>query len=126
MTFDEAKEVLSLATALTGMRVDAAVVVLWQDVLDPYTKAECLWALREFARTNKTDYLRPAHLIEIVQQKRAEYAWANPGRAARQVDSWLGFERQLDVARAEVRAVQATGKRLAVEAMESEQEGEEQ
>ena len=70
MTFDEAKTLLSRIAVLDNRTVDATSISMWEAVLAPFTFAECMWALREFARNNVTDYLRPAHLVSIIRRKR--------------------------------------------------------
>lgn len=124
MTFDEAKALLSRVAVLDNRTVDGVMVKLWQEILDPFSLDECMWALREFARTNHNDYLRPAHLVEIIRRKRTEYAAMNPGREARTPSAWLAFEDEIEQVRVTVNEIRATGRRYAVEAMEQENEDE--
>lgn len=119
MEFNEARTLLSRVAVLDNRTVDAASVMLWQEILAPYTLDECLFALREFARINSKDYLRPAHLIEIISSRRQEWAWMNPGRESGKPDGWLELERQEMVAAREVQEIRQRGQRLAVDAMES-------
>ena len=118
MTFDEAKTLLSRIAVLDNRKVDATAIMLWQEILDPFTLEECLWALREHARTNSQDYLRPAHLVDIIRRKRNEHAQSNPGRDGSQPDAWLEFESEIERARDVIKAIRATNQRYAVEAME--------
>ena len=122
MTFDEAKELLARVAVLDNRVVDSVTVKLWQEILDPFTLDECMWALREFARTNSEDYLRPAHLVEIIRRKRSDYAAMNPGRESATPGSWLAFEDEIEQVRVTVNAIRAQGHRYAVEAMEQEEE----
>jgi hypothetical protein len=122
MIFDEAKTLLSRVAVLDNRNVDGVMVEMWQAILDPFTLEECMWALREFSRNNSQEYLRPAHLVEIIRRKRAEYAAMNPARLVHGPDGWLKFEAMLEEARAETQAIRAEGARYAVEAMEQDQE----
>lgn len=124
MIFDEAKTLLSRVAVLDNRNVDGVMISLWQEILDPFTLDECMWALREFSRTNSQDYLRPAHLVDIIRRKRADHAAMNPGRAPSAPESWLGFEAEIETARTEVKAIRANGARYAVEAMEQEEESD--
>lgn len=120
MTFDEAKALLARVAVLDNRNVDGVMVKLWQEILDPFTLAECMWALREFARTNSEDYLRPAHLTAIIRHERALHAAMNPDRAGSAPDAWLGFQAELEQARTETKEIRATRQRTAVEAMEDD------
>lgn len=121
MTFDEAKTLLASIAVLDNRTVDAVTITMWQTILDPFTLDECMWALREFARNNQTDYLRPAHLVSIIRRKRSDYADMNPGRLGQAPQAWLGFEAQIEAARAQVKELRGNA-RLAVEAMEEDDE----
>lgn len=120
MTFDEAKNILASVAVLDNRVVDGVTIQLWQSILDPFTEAECMWALREFSRNNSRDYLRPAHLVDIIRLKRAQFAEMNPGREGSRADSWLGFEATIEKARRETKAIREQGIRSAVEAMEDD------
>lgn len=120
MTFDEAKVLLSRITILDNRKVDAASIVMWQEVLAPYSIAEALWALREFARSESQEYLRPAHLVSIIHRKRREFADANPGRSGLATDAWLQFESELDRAVIAIQEIRARRHMYAVDAMERE------
>lgn len=122
MIFDDAKTLLSRVAILYNRQVDGATIILWQEILDSYTLDECMWALREFARNEPDTWLNPAHLVQIINRKRADFAWMNPDRAGKGPDAWLAFELEIIAARDEVRAIRATGNRLAVEAMEDDGE----
>lgn len=122
MTFDEAKTLLASVAVLDNRVVDGVTISMWQTILDPFTLNEAMWALREFSRTNTDDYLRPAHLVEIVRRKRNEYAQMNPGRQSGKVDKWLHLESILEAARVENKAIRESGIRYAVEAMEDDDE----
>jgi len=122
--FDEAKTLLSRVAVLDNRRVDGTMVEMWQVILDPFTLAECMWALREFSRNNAEDYLKPAHLAAIIRRKRADHAAMNPGRVSTTPDAWLGFEREIEAARQVVQEIRARGARSAVEAMETMKEEE--
>jgi len=121
--FDEAKTLLSRVAVLDNRRVDGTMISLWQEILDPFTLAECMWALREFSRNNSQEYLRPAHLVDIIRRKRSDYAAMNPGRVPQSPASWLAFEEEIEQVRVTINAIRAEGKRYAVEAME-EDDGE--
>lgn len=125
MIFDEAKTLLSRVAIIDNRTVDAATITLWMEILDPFTLNESLWALREFARVNSQDYLRPAHLVEIIRRKRSDYAAMNPGREGGERDAWLEFENEIDRAREGINVIRATRQRYAVEAMEATDEKEE-
>lgn len=116
MNFDDTKQLLARVVALDNRTVDAMTITVWMEVLADYTLDEALWALREFARTNTTDYLRPAHLAAIINRKRREHAMSNP-RGGQHADEWLAFE--TEVAHAAVENKTNRTKRLAVEAMDS-------
>lgn len=117
MKSEESRELLALVRALDRRDVDLALIQLWRDILDPFSLAECVWALKEFARTETRDYLRPAHLVEIIRRKRYEHAAANPGRGITRPDQWLEDEECLDEAVAQNRG-RVAGKLYAVEAMD--------
>lgn len=119
MEFADARALLARVAILDNRTVDAASVMLWQEILSGYTLDECLFALRDFARENTNDYLRPAHLVAIISQRRQEWAWMNPGREANRPDGWLELERQEAKAAVEVKALREGASRLAVEAMDS-------
>lgn len=119
MEFADARALLARVAILDNRTVDAASVMLWQEVLQEYTLDECLFALRQFARENTSEYLRPAHLVAIISQRRQEWAWMNPGRKGHHPDGWLELERQEVAAAQEVKAIRADGARSAVEAIES-------
>lgn len=126
MTFDEAKALLASITVLDNRKVDSTSIQMWQTILDPYTFSECMWALREFARTNVHDYLRPAHLVDIIHRQRINYAMTHPMRMGGQgsVDEWLKFEAEIEQLRRENKEIRDSGARLAVEAMEDEEKEE--
>jgi len=115
MNLEEARDLLALVRALDRRDVDVTVVRLWRDILDPYTFAECAWALKEFSRV-ETVFLRPAHLTAIIHRKRHEYAATNPGRGIGHPDQWLEWEKALEVAAAANRD-RRQGQLYAVEAM---------
>lgn len=119
MEFADARTLLARIAIIDNRQVDAAAVILWGDVLGGFSLDECLWALREFARANSRDYLRPAHLIEIITDKRRQWAMMNPDRTGQHADGWLTFERELEQAAATTAAIRATGIRSAFEAMEA-------
>lgn len=121
MTFDEAKTLLASVAVLDNRNVDAVTIQMWEAVLSPFTLAEAMWALRDFARNNSEDYLRPAHLVSIIRRKRGEYADMNPGRKTGQADAWLGFEAEIAAALSRVKELRGNA-RLAVEAMEDDDE----
>lgn len=118
MNFADARELLARVAVLDNRTVDATTIQLWQEVLSDVTLPEAMFALREWARDETDDYLRPAHLIAIIRQKREEYRMINPSGHLEK-DSWLSLERQHAVAADYVKAVRATGQRTAVEAIES-------
>lgn len=95
MNLEDARELLALVRALDRRDVDLALITFWRDILDSYELPECVWALREFARTNTSDYLRPAHLAAIVNRKRYEHAATNPARVLGRADQWLEVEAQI-------------------------------
>jgi len=123
VNFEESKSLLASVAVLDNRTVDATSITMWEAVLAPFTFAECMWALREFARNNVTDYLRPAHLVDIIRRKRAQYADMNPGRSVGQADAWLVFEAQIAAALTQIKAHRGNA-RLAVEAMEDDDGGE--
>lgn len=123
MTFDEAKNILASVAVLDNRTVDGVTIQLWQSILDPFTESECMWALREFSRDNSRDYLRPAHLVDIIRSKREQHAEMNPGRESRNPDAWLQFEGAIEAARRETKAIREQGVRSAVEAMEDDDGG---
>lgn len=115
MDFADAKVLLSRVALLDNRQVDAATITMWMEVFQPYTLSECLWALRQFARTNVSEYLRPAHLIAIINLKRVEYRMMNPS-ARFQPDAWLTFEDEQEMIAGQVRELRASGIRSAIEA----------
>lgn len=117
MNLEDARELLALVRALDRRTVDLVVIQLWRDILDPFTLAECLWALKEFARVETREYLRPAHLVEIIRRKRYEFAASNPGRGITRPDQWLEVEAKLAQAVALNRG-RTRGQLYAVEAMD--------
>lgn len=125
MIFDEAKTLLSRVAILDNRNVDGVMVALWQEILDPFTLDECMWALREFSRNNSSDYLRPAHLVDIIRRKRADYAAMNPGRESHSPSAWLSFEDEIEQVRVTISAIRAQGKQYAVEAMEEQGDDDE-
>lgn len=118
MEFSDARELLARVAVLDNRNVDATTIQLWQSVLSDVTLDEAMYALREWAREETDDYLRPAHLIAIIRGKREEYRMMNPTRHLER-DSWLELERQHTVAADYVKAVRESGQRSAVEAIES-------
>lgn len=125
MIFDEAKTLLSRVAVLDNRTVDGVMIDMWQAILDPFTLDECMWALKEFSRNNSQDYLRPAHLADIIRHERTLHAAMNPDRAGSAPDAWLGFQAQIETARTEAKAIRANGTRYAVEAMEQDTPEEE-
>ena len=119
MNFEDTKVLLASVAVLDNRNVDATTIQMWEAVLAPFTFQECMWALREFARTNVTDYLRPAHLVSIITRKRADYADMNPGRSPGEPEGWLVFEAQIEQARIKMKELRGNA-RLAVEAMEAD------
>lgn len=122
MIFDEAKTLLSRVAVLDNRTVDGVMIDMWQAILDPFTLDECMWALKEFSRNNSQDYLRPAHLVDIIRRKRTDYAAMNPGRQAHSPSAWLSFEDEIEQVRVTINAIRAQGKQYAVEAMEQDKE----
>lgn len=120
MTFDEAKALLARVAVLDNRNVDGVMVKLWQEILDPFSLNECMWALRAFARTNSQDYLRPAHLTDIISRQRRLYAEMNPERAGQSPDAWLTFESEIEQAARAIKEIRAERRRTAVEAMEAD------
>lgn len=120
MNFGDTKILLTRIALYDNRQVDQAVIQLWSEVLANYTLAEMMWALREHIRfADPGEYLKPAHLIRIVNQKREEFAMMNPLREVNGRDAWLDFENVVAAAAQRVAEIRASGVRYAVDAIES-------
>jgi hypothetical protein len=115
MSFDEAKRLLARIVAYDNRSVDAATIESWRDILRGYSYDECMWAFREFARVNTSEFLRPGHLTVRINERRSEYRMMNPDRPG-EPDAWLEFEHMQELLAVEARAARASGARYAVEA----------
>lgn len=118
MNEPETRMILAHAAALDNRRVTDATVALWYELFGGYEYAEVKWALVHHARSS-TDYLTPAHLIQIINHKREEYRWMNPSAPLHSA-SWLSFEQDvMRVARdLSVEREKNPGRRYAVEVMD--------
>lgn len=119
MNFEDARTLLSRVAVLDNRTVDSITIQLWGEILQPFSLNEALWALREFGRNNTKEYLRPAHLVEIIRRKRGDFADMNPGREAKGPDSWLEFESELDRAVDVIKAIRAMNRQYAVDAIDA-------
>jgi hypothetical protein len=117
MTESETRMILGQVSALDNRKLTDAMVLMWFSLFGGYSYNEVKWALMYHARTS-TEYITPAHLLQIVNEKRAEWRMMNPTKNLDR-DSWLDFEHQQELAALEARRIRASGVRSAVEAMES-------
>lgn len=117
MNEPETRMILSQASGIDNRKITDAAIIMWHAAFTGFTYEEVKWALLEHVKTS-TEYLAPAHLIEIIHTKRAEYRMMNPG-ISQHPDSWLEWERMQELAAVEARAVRATGKPYAVEVMDN-------
>lgn len=116
MTEAEVRMILAQCAALDNRRITDSTVILWHGLFRDYEYGEVKWALYHHAATN-TEYLMPAHLIRIIDQKRTEWRMVNPVDRIEKAD-WLEFERMQERAAAQCREIRSTGTRYAVEAMD--------
>jgi len=120
MNFDETKKLLMRVNVHDNRKVDGLVVEHWADILRDYTEKECMAALRWFIMTNTEDYLKPAHLVQYMNQRRREHAWANPAMEAGKyfLDGWVDQDEAIQRASEENRRLRG-GKPTAVDVAES-------
>lgn len=115
MTEAEVRMILAQCAALDNRRITDATVILWYGLFRDYEYGEIKWALYHHASTS-TEYLMPAHLISLVNEKRTEWRMMNPVDHVSKTD-WLEFERMQEVAAEQCRAIRASGKPYAVDVM---------
>lgn len=120
MNFDESKRLLARIHIHDNRKVDELVIEHWADLLRDYTERECTSALRWFTMTNSEDYLKPAHLVQYMNQRRREHAWANPEMRSGEyvIDGWVAMDEAMEILAAENRRVRA-GKPTAVDVADS-------
>jgi hypothetical protein len=76
---DEAQELLATVQSFDNRRVDATVVSLWLELLERYTKDECIDALIQHKAERPDDWVEPGHIVQIVRAKRNDFiARADP------------------------------------------------
>ncbi len=114
MTEAETRMILSQVSAVDNRRLTDAVVMMWFTIFAGYSYGEVKWAALQHFRTS-TEYLMPAHLVEIINLKRSEYRMMNPS-ARIDKDDWLSFENEQEQVASYVRELRASGARYAVEA----------
>lgn len=114
----ETREILAYASALDNRNVTDAMIALWYEIFRDYEYGEVKWALMRHARTS-TEYLTPAHLVRIVNQKREEWRMMNPD-GVKSRDGWLDLERLADlvVGQARTRRAKNPNERYAVDVMD--------
>lgn len=117
MNESEVRMILAQIAALDNRKITNAMVIMWHGLFRRETYPEVKWAVMEHAR-NSTEYLTPAHLVAIIQEKRAEHRMMNPGMS-QGTDAWLEWEAMQVAAADEARAIRASGVRYAVDAIES-------
>lgn len=68
MNVTETGKVLAKIQAFDNRNVDDATTIAWQEILEPYTLADCLSAVTDHFRVS-TDWLMPAHVVELVKAR---------------------------------------------------------
>lgn len=118
MNEPETRMILAQASALDNRNVTDAMIALWYEIFRDYEYGEVKWALMRHARTS-TEYLTPAHLVRIVNQKREEWRMMNPD-GVKNRDGWLDLERLADlvVGQARARRAKNPNERYAVDVMD--------
>ena len=117
MNEPETRNILAQATALDNRKISEAAVRLWYRAFKNYSHAEVSWAFSHHVETS-TEYLMPAHLIRLVNEKRSEYRMMNPS-GHHDSDAWLEFERMEELAAQHCRELRASGAVYAVDAMDA-------
>ena len=120
MNESEVRMILAQSAAVDTRKITDAAIVMWHGLFREYSYGEVKWALMHHFATS-TEYLMPAHLIAIVNTKRAEYRQMNPGLSLAS-DAWLEFEQLQELAASLCRANREAGFRYAVDAMEDTKE----
>jgi hypothetical protein len=70
MNRDDTQELLSTVQSFDNRRVDATVISLWHELLERYTKDECIDAVVQHKAERPGDWLEPGHIIQIVRAAR--------------------------------------------------------
>jgi hypothetical protein len=115
MNESETRMILSQVSALDNRKLNDAGLAIWYEVFRDYGYEEVKWALYEYAR-HATEYLMPAHLTSLINQKRLEYRMMNPAMEFASKDAWLEFEDMQALLSEENRRIKATAARSAIEA----------
>jgi len=82
---NETAALLKRAGVLDHRRPDEAALLLWHELLAPYTLRDCVDALTAHRRES-SDYLMPAHIIDRVRAVRRRRALAVPAEANPEVE----------------------------------------
>ena len=107
--------ILAQCAAVDNRKITDASIVMWYGLFAEYSYAEVKWAMMHHFTTS-TEYLMPAHLVAIVNEKRFEYRQMNPGLTLAR-EAWLDFEEMQVLAAQVCRDNRAAGKVYAVDAM---------
>ena len=87
MNRTETSELLTLMSLVDNRAVTPEMVIVWHELLDGILYLEAVAAMKAHYRTS-TKWLMPGHLVELVEQSRAE-ARREPAKQRRLMREWL-------------------------------------
>lgn len=86
MNFTDTKALLAKIAVIDNRKVDQATVLVWEEIVAPFTPAEMSSALIEYRRTHgNRDYLTPGDLVLIVNERREQHALRNTGTSHKEL-----------------------------------------
>lgn len=117
MTESETRMILAQCAAVDNRKITDAAIIMWFGLFRDYSYGEVHWGMMHHYSTS-TEYLMPAHLIAVMNEKRSEWRMMNPVTAVEKAD-WLEFEKMQELVAAECRDRRASGVTYAVDTMDT-------